>query len=558
MARIDTAGEGALPRIRRMSPSLPTRADVVVIGGGIVGCSIAYHLAKLGITDVVLLERRQLTCGTTWHAAGLVPQLRATRTLTELAKYTSELFRGLEAETGQATGFRQNGSIGVALNAGRFEELKRGASMARAFGVDVEVIGPSEVKARYPLIDLDGVVGGVWLPADGQTNPVDTTLALAKGARAMGVRVVEGVEVEDLLVENGRAVGVRAVVAGREGERLAGIASAAAGGGARGGPAGPSPSGAERVEIRARTVVLAAGMWSHWLARRVGVRLALQAAEHFYVVTEAIDGLPRDLPTLRVPDEWAYYKEDAGKLLVGAFEPVAKPWGLAGIPRDFCFDALPDDVDHFTPVLERAIARVPRLATAGIATCSTAPRASRPTTATCSARPPKCATSSSPAASTRSASSPRAAPARCSPSGSATAGCRRTCRAWRCAGWRPSRARAPTCATAPSRAWGCCTQCTGRSGSRRPRAARATRRSTNGCSPPAPAWASWAAGSGPTGTRCRGSFPMDCRATSTPGDRRTGSATPPPSAARCATRWRCSISRRWRSSWCRGATPARC
>jgi 4-methylaminobutanoate oxidase (formaldehyde-forming) len=360
-----------------MSPSLPSRADVVVIGGGIVGCSIAYHLAKLGITDVVLLERRQLTCGTTWHAAGLVPQLRATRTLTELAKYTSELFRGLEAETGQATGFRQNGSIGVALNDGRFEELKRGASMARAFGVEVEVIGPSEVKARYPLIDLQGVVGGVWLPADGQTNPVDTTLALAKGARAMGARVVEGVEVEDVLVENGRAVGVRAVIAGRDGERLAAASRGATDAGSRAASASAT-QGAERVEIRAGTVVLAAGMWSHWLARRVGVRLALQAAEHFYVVTEAIDGLPRDLPTLRVPDEWAYYKEDAGKLLVGAFEPVAKPWGLNGIPRDFCFDALPDDVEHFTPVLERAVARVPRLASAGIATWFNGPESFTP------------------------------------------------------------------------------------------------------------------------------------------------------------------------------------
>ena len=346
-----------------MSDTLPARADVVVIGGGIVGCSIAYHLAKLGITDVVLLERRQLTCGTTWHAAGLVPQLRATRTLTELAKYTSELFRTLEAETGQATGFRQNGSIGVALNAQRFEELKRGASMARAFGVDVEVITPAEVRARYPMIDLAGVVGGVWLPDDGQANPVDTTLALARGARARGARVVEGVEVEDILVENGRAVGVRAVLAGREGERLD-----AGGGGDR----------AARHEIRAGTVVLAAGMWSHWLARRVGVRLALQAAEHFYVVTEAIDGLPRELPTLRVPDEWAYYKEDAGKLLVGAFEPVAKPWGLDGIPRQFCFDSLPDDVDHFMPVLERAIARVPRLATAGIATWFNGPESFTP------------------------------------------------------------------------------------------------------------------------------------------------------------------------------------
>jgi 4-methylaminobutanoate oxidase (formaldehyde-forming) len=336
--------------------NLPSRADVVIVGGGIVGCSIAYHLTKLGVRDVLLLERRQLTCGTTWHAAGLVPQLRATRNLTELAKYTSELLRTLEAETGQATGFRQNGSIGVALNAERFEEMKRQASMARVFGVDVEVIGPAEIAARYPLIEARDLVGGLWLPNDGQTNPVDTTLAFAKGARLGGATVCEGVEVDDLVVENGRAVGVRARVAGRDGEIADGAVH----------------------EIRAATVVLAAGMWSHAIARRVGVRLALQAAEHFYVVTEPIRDLPRNLPVLRVPDEWAYYKEDAGKLLVGAFEPLAKPWGLTGIPRNFCFDALPDDPDHFMPVLEKAIVRVPRLADTGIATWFNGPESFTP------------------------------------------------------------------------------------------------------------------------------------------------------------------------------------
>ncbi len=327
-----------------MGSAFPTRAEVVIVGGGIVGCSIAYHLAKLGITDVVLLERRQLTCGTTWHAAGLVPQLRATRNLTELAKYTSELLRTLEAETGQATGYKQNGSIGVALTDERFEELKRGASMARSFGVEVEVLTPSEIKARYPLLEDKGVVGGLWLPTDGQTNPVDTTVAFAKGARQRGVTILENVEVEQILIANGRAAGVRT---GQD-------------------------------EIRAEVVVLAAGMWSHWLARKIGIRLALQAAEHFYVVTESIAGLPRDLPVLRVPDEWAYYKEDAGKLLVGAFEPVAKPWGLNGIPKDFAFDSLPDDIEHFTPVMEKAIARVPVLEKTGIQTWFNGPESFTP------------------------------------------------------------------------------------------------------------------------------------------------------------------------------------
>lgn len=329
---------------------------MVIVGGGIVGCSIAFHLVQGGVRDVVLLERRQLTCGTTWHAAGLVPQLRATRNLTELARYTSELFATLEARTGQATGFRRNGSVAVALDAARFEELRRSASAARTFGVESHVLTPRETVERYPLLDPRDVVGGLWTPNDGQTNPVDTTLALARGAREGGARILEGVEVDAVVPEGGRAGGVRWRATGRDG---------------RGGTG-------EVGLLRAGTVVVAAGMWSAFLLRPLGIRLALQAAEHFYVVTEPIPGLPRDLPTLRVPDEWAYYKEDAGKLLVGAFEPVAKPWGLRGIPRDFCFDALPDDVDHFQPVLEKAIERVPVLARTGIATWFNGPESFTP------------------------------------------------------------------------------------------------------------------------------------------------------------------------------------
>lgn len=320
-------------RRKTVTADLPKRVEVVIIGGGAVGCSIAYHLTKIGITDVLLLERKQLTCGTTWHAAGLVGQLRATRNLTELAKYTSELFAGLEAETGQATGFRQNGSLALALHAERFEELKRGASMARQFGLEVEIVGPADIRSRYPLLNLDGVVGGVFLPKDGQTNPIDTTLALAKGARMRGARIVEGVKVERILVENGRAVGVRTA----EGE------------------------------VRADTVVLAAGMWSWWLARDIGVHLPLHAAEHFYIVTEPIADLPRDLPVLRVPDECAYYKEEAGKILLGCFEPEAKPWGMAGIAEDHAFETLPEDFDHFAPILEMATKRLPILERVGIA-----------------------------------------------------------------------------------------------------------------------------------------------------------------------------------------------
>ncbi|MFO1035578.1 MAG: FAD-dependent oxidoreductase [Geminicoccaceae bacterium] len=324
--------------------NLPSRVDVVIVGGGVVGCSIAYHLTKLGITDVLLLERRQLTCGTTWHAAGLIGQLRATRNMTELAKYTSDLLYQLESETGHATGFKQNGSISLALNEERFHELKRGASMAKSFGLAVDVVGLGEIRERYPLLNLEGAVGGVFLPKDGQADPVGVTQAFAKGARMGGARVVENVTVEKILVEGGRAVGVLTAQ-------------------------GP---------VHASTVVVAAGMWSHALGRGCGVDLPLHAAEHFYIVTEPMVDLPRNLPVLRVPDECTYYKEDAGKLLVGAFEPVAKPWGMAGIPADFAFDTLPEDIDHFEPILEAATNRIPRLAEAGIQTFFNGPESFTP------------------------------------------------------------------------------------------------------------------------------------------------------------------------------------
>jgi glycine cleavage system aminomethyltransferase T/glycine/D-amino acid oxidase-like deaminating enzyme len=311
---------------------LPDRTGVVIIGGGIAGCSLAYHLTKIGMTDVVLLERKQLTCGTTWHAAGLVGQLRATRNLTELAKYSADLYRSLEAETGQATGFKQNGSITVANNAERLEELKRGASMGRTFGLQIESLQPEEIKERWPLLEVADIVGGVYLPKDGQTNPIDTANALAKGAKQRGARIFEHTPVMRVLTEKGRAIGVRTA----------------------------------QGDIRADTVVICGGMWSHRLAADVGVALPLHAAEHFYIVTEPIAGLPQNLPVLRVQDECAYYKEDAGKILMGGFEPVAKPWGMQGIPEGFCFDTLPEDYEHFEPILQAAIRRVPVLADAGI------------------------------------------------------------------------------------------------------------------------------------------------------------------------------------------------
>ena len=311
---------------------LPSHARVVIVGGGIVGCSLAYHLTLRGCTDVVLLERKQLTCGTTWHAAGLVGQLRATYNLTRLAQYTTNLYATLEQETGQATGFRQTGSVAVATHAARMEELLRGASMAKCFGLEVQTLSPAEIAALWPGVHTGDVVGGVFLPKDGRCNPIDTTQALAKGARMRGARIFEHTRVEKILVENGQAVGVRT----------------------------------GQGEIRADMVVNCAGMWAHELGAQAGTTVPLHAAEHFYIVTEPMAGLHSKLPVLRDPDGCAYFKEDAGKLLVGWFEPVAKPWGMQGIPESFSFDALPDDLAHIEPLLETAMARFPALATTGI------------------------------------------------------------------------------------------------------------------------------------------------------------------------------------------------
>lgn len=315
-----------------MTQDIPDSAEVVIVGGGVAGCSVAYHLTKIGISDVVLCERKQLTCGTTWHAAGLVTQLRATRRMTELAKYTGELFGTLEEETGQATGFKRRGSLRVANTPARYEELARGASMGRNFGLPVEPVSPGEIKERWSPINTDGIVSGFWFPQDGQVDPADVTMAYAKGARMGGGRILEQTSVNKILVENGKAAGV--------------VTS--------------------KGTIRAKKVVICGGMWSRDLAAEVGVTLPLHAAEHFYIVTEPVAGLPRDLPVLFLGDEWTYYKEDAGKLLVGFFEPNAKPWGQKGIPESFSFDSLPEDVDHIAPYLEAATRRVPVLQKTGV------------------------------------------------------------------------------------------------------------------------------------------------------------------------------------------------
>ncbi|MGE3968452.1 MAG: FAD-dependent oxidoreductase [Dongiaceae bacterium] len=311
---------------------LPSHAEIVVIGGGIIGCSTAYHLAKNGKKDVVLLERQKLTSGTTWHAAGLVRAMLYSGNLTKLARHSVELYTRLEKETGQATGFKQNGSISIAVNGERLDELRRGASMAKAFGVEVEEISKQQLLEKWPLMNVEDVTGAVFFPHDGQCNPSDTTMALAKGARMGGVKIFEGVKVTGILTRGGRATGVRTADG----------------------------------EISAEVVVNCGGMWAREIGLMAGVSVPLHAAEHFYVVTEPIEGLPANLPVMRNMDSCAYYKEDAGKLLIGAFEPKAKPWGMKGIPEDFCFDELPEDFDHFQPILEGAIHRVPALAETGI------------------------------------------------------------------------------------------------------------------------------------------------------------------------------------------------
>ncbi len=326
---------------------LPKSARVVIIGGGVIGCSVAYHLVKKGWKDVVLLERKQLTSGTTWHAAGLIAQLRATANMTKLAKYSQELYGNLEAETGVATGFKRCGSITVALTEERKEEIFRQASMARAFGVEVEEISPEEVKAKYEHLNIDGVKAGVWLPLDGQGDPANIALALAKGARSGGALVREHVCVTGVTKQGRRVTGVDWESKGETGH------------------------------IAADMVVNCGGMWGHEVGRMAGVNVPLQACEHFYIVTEAIEGLTQ-MPVLRVPDECAYYKEDAGKFLLGAFEPVSKPWGMDGIPKDFEFDQLPEDFDHFEPILEAACERLPILAEAGIHTFFNGPESFTP------------------------------------------------------------------------------------------------------------------------------------------------------------------------------------
>lgn len=310
-----------------MESAFPTHVRVVIIGGGVIGCSVAYHLTKLGWRDVLLLEQGQLSGGTTWHAAGLVGQLRSHANMTNLIRYSTQLYSELESETGLATGWKNCGSLAVARSLDRMTALKRTAASARAQGVAVEVISPKEAGDLWPVMAIDDLVGAVWLPGDGKANPSDLTQSLAKGARNRGARILERVRVTGIKVEHGAAVGVQT----------------------------------DKGEIAAEIVVNCAGQWARKVGLMCGVAVPMHSAEHMYIVTGRIAGVHADLPVLRDPDGFIYFKEEVGGLVMGGFEPEAKPWGMDGIPDDFEFALLPDDWDQFEPLMRNALVRVPQL-----------------------------------------------------------------------------------------------------------------------------------------------------------------------------------------------------
>ncbi len=323
---------------------LPTQARAVIVGGGIVGCSTAYHLARLGFGEVLLLERAKLTSGSTHHAAGLVGQLRNSANITQLLGQSIELYDRLEAETGQATGWRMNGGLRLACSEARMIELKRQATTARSFGLEMHLLTPREARELWPLMEIGDLVGAAFLPTDGQANPADITLALAKGARAAGARIVEDCPVEGVELRGGR---VHAVT---------------------------TPLGRVECEV----LVNCAGQWAREFGRLAGVNVPLIPVEHQFLVTEPIEGCPRDLPTLRDPDRLTYYKEEVGGLVMGGYEPDPIPWALDGIPEGFHFTLLDSNWDHFEQIMRLALSRVPALERAGIRSLVNGPESFTP------------------------------------------------------------------------------------------------------------------------------------------------------------------------------------
>lgn len=314
-----------------MAGDFPSQARVVIVGGGIAGCSLAYHLVRLGWQDVVLLERARLTSGTTWHAAGLIGQMRPNRNMTRMSRYGIELYARLEAETGQATGWKQCGSVNVARTPERMHAYRRQVALARGFGVEMHLISASEARQRWPLLRSDDLQGAIWVPHDGKANPADVTQALAKGARQGGARLIEGVRVIGFDIRHGRVCGVRT----------------------------------DQGDIACEVVANCAGQWARQVGALAGVTVPLFSAEHFYIVTEPIAGVTPDLPVMRDPDGFIYYKEEVGGLLMGGFEPVAKPW-LETIPEHFEFQLLAEDWDQFEILMRNAIHRTPCLETAPV------------------------------------------------------------------------------------------------------------------------------------------------------------------------------------------------
>ena len=314
----------------------PQYARAVVIGGGIAGASTAYHLAKLGVRDVVLLEQGQLTCGTTWHAAGLVGQTRATRNATRMSRYGIELYASLEQETGLATGWKRCGSLNVAKTKDRLTLMRRQMARAKSFGIEFEFVSPAEARRIAPILRTDDLAGAVWIPGDGKANPTDLTQSLARGARMLGATIAEGTKVMGVDARNGRVHAVRWKTAESEGT------------------------------IECEAVVNCGGQWARELGRRSGVTVPLYAAEHFYLVTKPIAGVTPDLPVIRDPDGYLYYKEEVGGLVMGGFEPEAKPWNVDPIPDGFEFQLLPEDWDHFEILMRNAVHRTPCLETAEV------------------------------------------------------------------------------------------------------------------------------------------------------------------------------------------------
>ena len=317
-----------------MAKKIPQSAKVVIIGGGVAGCSVAYHLSKYGWNDIVLLERDQLTSGTTWHAAGLIGQLGSSATITKLRNYSLNLYKQLEIETGLSTGLKQNGSLTVATTEGRLQELKRQVTTAQLFNVEANEVSKDQIKSLYPLINTEDVIGGIHIPNDGQADPVGVTNVLAKAAKQHGANIIEHCSVKKILIQNEQIVGVET----------------------------------DQGKIDCEYIVLASGMWSRQIAADANVSVPLYPDEHFYVLTEPVEKLDKNLPVLRDYNNCLYIKEDAGKLLVGVFEPNAKPafMDTKRVPDDFSFAELPEDFDHFEPYLMNAINRIPILEKTGI------------------------------------------------------------------------------------------------------------------------------------------------------------------------------------------------